>query len=276
MEYNCHSKLQSVFTTKAEVKVNVPIDDLLGMLPSELKDTLVQAFNEIRQRFRETHWEPSELNGGKLCETAYRVLEWRTSPSGNYTRLGQSISNFGVSVKRFENDTSLPDGIRFHIPDALQFLYNLRNKRGVGHIGGDVDPNRMDATCVVAVADWVMAELIRLLHIVPTSEAESAVEALTVKHVPLVWDVANAKRVLDTTLSYREQILILLHAAHPEPVLDRKLFEWVGYSQLSQFRKTVLERCHTDRLVEYDSQSGLVYLSPTGVGEAESVIRTSN
>ena len=39
-------------------------------------------------------------------------------------------------------------------------LYEIRNDRGVGHTGGDVDPNHMDASMVLAGAKWLVAELV--------------------------------------------------------------------------------------------------------------------
>jgi len=42
--------------------------------------------------------------------------------------------------------------------------YEIRNNRGVGHVGGDVDQNHMDAKIVVEMAKWTIAELIRLFH----------------------------------------------------------------------------------------------------------------
>ncbi|MBB3083292.1 hypothetical protein [Geodermatophilus sabuli] len=43
-------------------------------------------------------------------------------------------------------------------------LYDIRNNRGVGHAGADVDPNHMDATVVLYQSKWLVAELVRLLH----------------------------------------------------------------------------------------------------------------
>jgi len=57
------------------------------------------------------------------------------------------------------------------IPRLLPVLYEIRNNRGVGHVGGDVDPNHMDAEAVQAMASWVMAELVRIFHGVKTEEA---------------------------------------------------------------------------------------------------------
>ena len=41
------------------------------------------------------------------------------------------------------------------------YLERKWNNRNVGHVGGDVDPNHMDATGVLAQCNWVMGELVR-------------------------------------------------------------------------------------------------------------------
>ena len=46
----------------------------LQNIPDGLREPLLAAFNEIVGNFREGRWEPSELNGGKLCEVVYTIV----------------------------------------------------------------------------------------------------------------------------------------------------------------------------------------------------------
>src|SRR6185437_16022447 len=101
--------------------------------------------------------------------------------------------------------------LRILIPRMLPALYDIRNNRGVGHVGGDVDPNQMDATAVYSMSSWIMAELVRIFHGVSTHEAQEAVDALVERKLPLIWDTGAVKRVLDTDLSNRDQTLALLY-----------------------------------------------------------------
>ena len=57
-------------------------------------------------------------------------------------------------------------------------LCEVRNNRGVGHVGGDVDPNHMDAACVLEMSKWVMSELVRVFHDTSTEDATAAVDSL--------------------------------------------------------------------------------------------------
>lgn len=54
----------------------------------------------------------------------------------------------------------------------------IRNNRGVGHAGGDVDPNDRDATAVPYMSKWLVAELVRVLHTLTSAEATEIVEVL--------------------------------------------------------------------------------------------------
>jgi hypothetical protein len=149
----------------------------------------------------------------------------------------------------------------------LVALYEIRNNRGVGHVGGDVDPNLMDATAVVAMSKWVVAELVRVFHAVPTDQAESVVEAIVERTLPIVWKVGDALRILNPALPAQSKALILLYHARGW-VNEDDLRAWVEYSNPSMFRG-LLQKCHKQKLVEYDGVSKKVMLSPVGIAHVE-------
>jgi hypothetical protein len=45
---------------------------------------------------------------------------------------------------------------------AIAFVYTMRNKRDIGHVGGDLDANETDAATMVRTIDWGLSELIRV------------------------------------------------------------------------------------------------------------------
>jgi hypothetical protein len=101
--------------------------------------------------------------------------------------------------------------IRIQIPRVLIALYEIRNNRGVGHVGGDVDPNLMDATAVVAMGKWIVAELVRVFHAVSTDKAQELVESLVERTLPVVWKVGETVRVLKPVMPAKDKILMLLY-----------------------------------------------------------------
>ena len=105
-----------------------------------------------------------------------------------------------------------PRSVRVHIPRVLVSLYEIRNNRGVGHVGGDVNPNHMDATLVMESAKWILAELIRVFHDINTQEATEIVDALIDRTIPVIWEVGEVRRVLKTGLPMKLQTLLLLYS----------------------------------------------------------------
>lgn len=77
---------------------------------------------------------------------------------------------------------------------------------------GEVDSNHMDATVILAMSKWLVADVVRLFHNVDTKTATDLVGALIERDTPFVWDVNGSKRVLHTGLSLRDRTLLLLHA----------------------------------------------------------------
>src|SRR5262249_44099963 len=153
----------------------------------------------------------------------------------------------------------------------LAGLYEIRNNRGVGHVGGDVNPNVMDATAVYNIASWILAELVRIYHGVSTEEAQEVVNLLVERKISLIWEVEDIKRVLDPKMATREQVLLLLHQK-VSWVSVKDLVNWTEYSNVTVFRSKVLAPLHDARLVEFDKKNNRVRISPLGTREVEEKI----
>ncbi len=237
--------------------------ELLGLLPPGLRAELLQAFNNITTNFRERKWEPSELNGGKLCEVIYSILDGYVA--GTFPPKATKPPNMYNACQLLSNaPTTFPRSVRIHIPRILISLYEVRNNRGVGHIGGDVDPNQMDATLVLYTSKWLMAELIRIFHDVDVNTATLAVEGLIEKEVPTIWQVKNKKRVLNSKLTMKEKTLLLLFSSIGS-VDESVLFSWTEHTNAAVFRRDILVSGHKAKLWEYDREAKDITLSPVGI-----------
>lgn len=249
---------------------------LLAGIPPGLRDELLERYREIARNYIEHRWEPAELNGGKFAEVVYSIANGAIA--GKYPAKASKPADFAGSCRALESKAANPSlsgdkSLRVLIPRQLVSLYEIRNNRGVGHIGGDVDPNAMDAAAVFSTSRWVLAELIRVFHGVTTAVAQSAVDALAERVIPIVWDVpgSSIRRVLHTSLLFPEKTLLLLHT-RAGWVSDNELFQSVEYSRLSDYQSKVLRVLHDRRLIEYDSKSGKVHLTPLGAKSAEALL----
>ncbi len=243
---------------------------LLGLVPQSLEDELFEKYREIERNFRERRWEPAELNGGKLCEVAYCII--RGHADNSFPTKSHKPSNFYDACTKMEKEPgTLGRSIRVQIPRMLISLYEIRNNRNVGHVGGDVDPNHMDAICVLHMAKWVVAELVRVFHGVTLAEATDLAEALSEREVALIWDTGSVRRVLDNSLTMLEKTLLLLFAS-TAPLGEAELLASLEHSNSSVYRRDVLRRAHADRLLEYDEDARTVRISPLGIRRVEEQI----
>jgi hypothetical protein len=240
---------------------------LLAGLPAGLRRELLAAYAEVLRNYRERRWEPAELNGGKLCEVVYTILKGHID--GKFPNRSSKPRNLVDACRALEQESgAFPRSIRIQIPRMLLALYEVRNNRGVGHVGGDVDPNHMDATCVLEMSKWIMSELVRVFHDVSTEEAAAAVDSLVDRTLPIVWKVGENLRVLNPKMSYRDKALLLLYHSRG-PLAESKLFRWVEHSHASLFRRDVIWRAHKNKLVEYDAKAGTIEISPLGINYVE-------
>jgi hypothetical protein len=243
---------------------------VFGALPPTLRKELLDAFNEIVRNFRERRWEPAELNGGKLSEITYTILKGYAD--GKYAARATKPRNMVEACRKLETEAaSAPRSIKIQIPRMLVALYEIRNNRNVGHVGGDVDPNHMDAVCVLQIAKWIVAELVRVLHNVDTETATAIVDGLADRETPLIWEVNGKRRVLTTTLSMRNKTLVLLHGDGGD-VAESDLVSWIEHSNPSVYRRDVLRGAHRDRLIEYDQGRGTAQISPLGIEYVEETL----
>ena len=238
----------------------------LGHLPEGLRNELFEEFQKIVQNYRKEHWEAAELDGGRFCEIAYTILAGHTD-GDNYPARASKPQQFKQACERLESKVGYPKSARLTIPRVLVALYDIRNQRGVGHVGGDVDANYMDATLVLHAAQWVMAEFVRMFHNTDVVTATAVTNALVDRTVPLIWRVGEVTRILDPRMSLSDQTLLLLYAA-PKKLGERDLATNLEQARIGNYRR-VLDRLHGERLIEYDKIAGSVTISPTGIAEVE-------
>lgn len=240
---------------------------ILGAIPGSLEQELFDKYREIERNFREQRWEPSELNGGKLCEVAYTILQGHVG--GSLPLAAAKPPNFLVACNYLEKTPkTFPRAVRIQIPRMLVALYEIRNNRGVGHVGGDVDPNYMDSVCVLHMAKWIVSELIRVFHGVSVDKATALVEALSEREMSLIWNTGKVKRVLDNKLSMLQKTLALLYASSA-PLEETDVLASLEHSNPSVFRRDVLRKAHKNRLLEYDESTRTLKISPLGIQKFE-------
>jgi len=239
--------------------------------PQELVAKLTFHYVELKSAFIHKRLDVGELNGGKFAEIVFRLIQYATDPKQTYTPIAQSLPSVDSLVTKFENlPNTFDDSLRLHIPRALKVIYGFRNKRGVGH-AGDINPSLMDGTLVMAVCDWVLAELIRLYHVCSADDAQSIVDKLVRRTVPAVYDSDGIKTLLRQT-TYGDAALVLLHNEGEKDVPLDDLCKWMECPNMTYFRNRVLPGLHREKKVYPNKEKGVCRILPPGSQYVEQVI----
>ena len=240
-------------------------NDLKVHFPHDLVDALINAYAEIKTNFIINKWEPSELNGGKFVEATIRVLQFACN-SGTYAPIGSSIRKMFNEIRRLEQSPStIHDSYRLHIPRCLGAIYNIRNRRGVGHLSGDVNPNKADAYLIVSISEWILAELYRMNYNISLPEAESLVNNLISRKIELIVEVEGMKRILNPKMQIKDKILLLLYSLEYTPVLLADLLNHLRYKNKSYMKTKLLKDLDSRSLIEFNSAEEKIYLLPPGI-----------
>lgn len=236
--------------------------------PKLLVSKLIHHYTKLKSNFMQNTLEPGELNGAKFAEVVFRLIQYATDPQHQYTPLKQSLPSVDTLVIQFQKLPKMfDDSLRLHVPRALKTIYGIRSKRGVGHTG-EVNANLMDATLVMAVCDWTMAELIRLYHDCSANEAQNIIDRLVKRNIPIIYDRDGIKTLLKQT-SYEEATLLFLHYEGEKDVPLGDLCKWVTYPNVTNFKNRILRKLHTEKKLYLDEKTRLCRILPPGLQYVE-------
>ena len=194
--------------------------------PQELVDSLLGSYKEVVESFNLGKLRPSEVEGGRFCEAAIRMLQYKTT--GAYTPIGTRIANLDIEISTLANlpKADFSESIRLHIPRTIRVIYDIRSKRDSVHLG-NISPNLMDATLILNCCKWVLAELFRMELKIPANEAQKTIDYLIEKKIPIIQDFDGFLVTLNPCLSARDRILVLLYYRGKEGATREELSLWL-------------------------------------------------
>jgi hypothetical protein len=199
---------------------------LSSKLDPKLVKELLDAHAEAKRNFYLGGLRLSAVEGGRFCEAAFRLLQDTTD--GKHTPLSKTLPKTDALILQLSNlDASkFNDSIRLHIPRSLRLVYDIRNKRDTAHLSDGIDPNLQDATLVVTVIDWVLAEFIRLYHNVPANEASKIVNGIVKRVAPVVQDFNGFLKILNPKLGVSDHCAVLLYQRGDDGATYDELERW--------------------------------------------------
>ena len=265
--------------TNSNIPTSDPLLTALTAVPEKFRSRIAKEYTDLKRRFYQSQhsrdFDGAGLSAGKFCETVLRFLQQHLT--GSSIAFGKHIPNFPDECRKLiALQSAEPESLRIIIPRALVFLYTLRGKRGIGHVGGDVDANLIDIATITRVTDWVLCELIRVFHKLSLEEAQGLVDSLSTKQLPEVWEIGGKKRILTKGLTVKEQVLVFAYADVSGGVLLEDVLDWIEYSNPSMFKTSVVEKLHAERLIEYNKDLEAIFISPLGMQSVEKRLAKSD
>jgi hypothetical protein len=221
---------------------------------------LLDEYQHIKQQFFLRKFQPSELNSARFSECVLRLIEFLDT--GGYTPFGKQLKTQNI-INHALNNTGLPEGIRFFIPQITKVLLDIRNKRNVAHVGGEVNPNYSDSLFASHSADWILVEIIRNYHTNSIDEARRIVESINETKIPVIAEVDDFVRVQNTQLNADQKTLLILYHKQPEKVRDTDLLKWIRYTNASRYKTEILKALDQQALIHYENN--LCSLLPKGI-----------
>jgi hypothetical protein len=233
---------------------------------AQLVGELLAAYQDAKHNYYLGGLRLSAVEGGRFCEAAFRMLEQTTT--GRFTALGSSLETERIIARLASTPKgSHPDSVRIHIPRALRVVYDIRNNRDAAHLADGIDPNLQDATLVVSVLDWVLAEFIRLHHGVSADEAQRIIDGLVSRKVPAVQDFDGFLKVLKPELRVSQYILVLLYERGTEGATEEELLDWIRPSMRKNLARTLGRLVHDSAFVHRGGDR--YFLTKLGAAEVE-------
>jgi hypothetical protein len=188
---------------------------LATAMPPELADDLLVQFLDIRRDVATATLGRS--SPGKFVETAVQVMQAMEN-AGTY----DAQPKVDTYLKNIESRMSmLPDGLRICAARLARSMYALRSKRNIVH-KAQIDPGVYDLRLLYAGAQWILAEFLALASSVNGDEAARLVAEVQLPAGELV-EAIDGRKIVHAEMSVRDETLVLLMTAHPEPITVTEL-----------------------------------------------------
>jgi len=201
-------------------------------------DAALKYYESGTERFIARDWDRVAQDLGKFVEAVTKAIMAFGGITSATAGRQFKVSN---ELKRFENHQPLmPDVLRMVVPKALIYITELVNNR-LGRHDTEIDPHEMDASAVMPLGSWVLAELVRFCT--PNTdqdEATALIQELTAKVVPFFEVIEGRTYVYNGHVLKAEEVaLLLLYHAYPARVASDELVRAVkrhGIAQSSAYR----------------------------------------
>jgi hypothetical protein len=230
-------------------------------------DSAVKHFQNMVNEYARGQWDDATAKGGKFIEAVLKAL-WvhvgKAVPKGKDFKAGSIIRDI-------EPLATHPDRIRLTIPRGCRFAYEIASNRGARHDADEIEANEMDATVVLGVCSWILAEMVSFSQKgLDLGEAKAIVEGLMRREYPFTEEI-EGRIYSEIGKSAPEVALAVLLHIYPKRMSEEeivKTLERHGHKE----KNAKMGVSRLGRFVDNDG-AGNLRLRNTGLQKTEELIR---
>lgn len=226
-------------------------------------------FISATDTFGQTDWERCIARSGKFVEAMLKAL----GAHCNITFEAGRKFKADKLINALQNlpDGSFDDSLRLLIPRACRLIYDIASNRGARHDPHEIDANSMDASLVIPMCGWILAEAIRFAQKGAPDDALEVVESLVEKKYPAVEVIDGRVYLHAKGKSAVDVLLVTLVKNHPKRMSRSELItsaQGNGFSRANA--STAIGRIR--QYVDEDPNDGKMRLLSTGLKKADEII----
>ncbi len=187
----------------------IAISELSKSIDARLAAQLLEQAKEIEEAFSLKKWKYSQLDGGRFCEVASRIIYAADSANTNLTKTVDDCIRYveNDQAQHHHNDRQA----LIHISKIIKAAYKLRSQRGAVHVTPKYTADELDARFILECCRWILADILRLFAGTSKNEIVQLIQELAVWPVPLVREYEGKILLQDTTFTTEEEVLAILY-----------------------------------------------------------------
>lgn len=254
------------------MKLENQVENLLKQkFEAKRVSSVVQYFISSTQKFEQGDWETSLSKAGKFIEAIIKLL-WVYA--GQALPAKQKDFKAGVYAQKIINlqATALPDdSLRLQIPRASIFIYDITSNRGGRHDSDEVAPNEMDASTILPMCSWILAELVRFAtkKSIDIEEAKKIISSLIERKYPIFEEIDDRVYVDHKKFkSANECGLLILYNVYPNRIAKNKLTDCL---KRHNFKQSAIKFERLSNYIDVDKHDNIL-LRATGRQKAEEIL----
>src|SRR3989344_5993101 len=221
--------------------------------------SVVQYFISSTQKFEQGDWDTSLSKAGKFIEATVKML-WIYA--GKSLPIKQKDFKAGVFAQKIIDQVNTSeiseDGVRLEIPRASIFIY-------------DITSNEMDASTILPMCSWILAELVRFAtkKSINTEEAKKIIGSLIERKYPIFEEIDDRVYVDNKKFkSANECGLLILYKVYPNRIAKNKFTDCL---KRHNFKQSAIKFDRLSNYIDIDKHDNIL-LRATGRQKAEEIL----